>query len=118
MKWKGLSYYSEHYSGGITLFEPHDIGLPERLLASLSLVRVVQDIVHVPISNVGITNVLLYPCMSLGTMGSVDMVSLPAGVIEVTSDVAMVHSQVSQIVSSTVQEQIDAIDLSICLPTF
>lgn len=100
---------SELYSGTSALFEPSESGLPAGLLASPALVRVVRGTAYIPIVNVGSTSVLLYPRTVVGSLDEVRVVSLPAGVSEVPSDVATVASQA---VSEAVPDQVGALDLS------
>lgn len=100
---------SEQYSTITVMFEPLDSGLPAGLLASPALVRVEGGTAYIPVVNVGTTDVLLYPRTIVGTLDEVRVVSLPAGVTEVPSDVAIVASQT---VAPAVPEQIAAMDLS------
>lgn len=100
---------SEQYSGCTALFEPLCSGLPAGLLASPALVQVVRGTAYIPIVNVGAIDVVLYPRTVVGTLDQVCVVSLPAGVTEVPSVLATVSSQV---VSSRVQDQIEALELS------
>ncbi|RVE58875.1 hypothetical protein OJAV_G00198510 [Oryzias javanicus] len=104
MKLVGASC-SEQYSGCTVLFDPSDCKLPAGLLASPSLVEVVRGTTYVPIVNVGSMDVSLHPRTLLGTLDTVHVVSLPAGVTEE----AAVRSQA---VSQTVPAQIGDIDLS------
>ena len=99
----------ERLSGRVVLFEPPETGLPAGLLASHCLVRVVRGTVYVPVVNVGTTAVLLYPRTGLGTLGSADVVSLPAGVTEVGSPVATVSAQAA---APSVPDRIASLDLS------
>ena len=100
---------SEVFSESTVLFEPLDSGLPAGLLASPALVRVSRGTAYIPVVNVGSTEVLLYPRTVVGTLDTVNVVSLPSGVTEVPSRVATVSSHT---VSPTVQQQVDGIDLS------
>ncbi|XP_054872643.1 uncharacterized protein LOC129350363 [Amphiprion ocellaris] len=100
---------SEKYSHSTVLFEPLDSGLPAGLLASPALVRVIGATAYIPVVNVGFTDVLLYPRTIVGTLEEVHIVSLPAGVTEVPSGVA---TMASHLVSTTVTDQVEAIDLS------
>lgn len=104
---------SEQYARGTVLFEPPTSGLPAGLLASPSLVRVIRGTVYLPVVNVGTVDVMLYASTVLGTLNSVCVVSLPAGVTEVKPVTATVSSQLGE-VGSSVREQIDAVDLA-CL---
>ncbi|XP_013856495.1 uncharacterized protein LOC106512418, partial [Austrofundulus limnaeus] len=70
---------SDGYSGSTALFEPLESGLPSGLLASPALVPVIRGTVYVPIINVGLTEVVLYPRTVVGTLNVVNVVSLPAG---------------------------------------
>lgn len=100
---------SEQYSGGTMMFEPLDRGLPAGLLASPALVRLVRGTTYVPVVNVGTTDVLLSPRTIVGRLDKVCVVSLPAGVVEVPSQVATValHSA-----SPSVQDQLENMDLT------
>lgn len=62
---------SEHYSTGTVLFEPPEAGLPAGLLASPALVQVTRGTAYIPVVNVGVTEVVLYPRTSLGTLNCV-----------------------------------------------
>lgn len=100
---------SEQYSGSTVLFEPLDAGLPAGLLASPSLVCVIRGTAYIPVINVGCNDVMLYPRTVVGTLDFVNVVSLPAGVTEVPSNVATVSSQTA---SPSVQQQVDDVDVS------
>lgn len=103
---------SEQYAEGTLLFEPPVAGLPTGLLASPVLVRVVSGTVYLPLVNVGTTDVILYAGTVLRTLNSVQVVSLPAGITEVEPVRVLVHSEVVEMVNP-VQEQIEAVDLSV-----
>lgn len=105
---------SEQFASTTVSFEPLESGLPAGLLASPALVRVERGTAYIPIVNVGSTDVLLYPRTVVGTLDEVGVVSLPAGVTEVPSTMAIVASQS---VSDSVPGQIDAVDLSFPLWT-
>ncbi|XP_073710120.1 retrovirus-related Pol polyprotein from transposon 412 [Misgurnus anguillicaudatus] len=98
---------AEQFSCGPVLFEPSESGLPAGLLISPSLVQVSRGTAFVPIVNVGTTDVWLYPRTPLGTLTGVHVVSLPAGVSDVSPVVATVSSQAV----SCREEQIGSIDL-------
>uniref|UniRef100_A0A3B5PZG8 Gypsy retrotransposon integrase-like protein 1 n=1 Tax=Xiphophorus maculatus TaxID=8083 RepID=A0A3B5PZG8_XIPMA len=98
----------EKYSGTTVLFEPSESGLPAGLLASPALVQVVRGTAYVPVVNVGHTDVLLYPRTTVGTLNSVSVVSLPAGVTEVPLFVNVS----SQTAAAPAADGIEAIDLS------
>lgn len=100
---------SEQYSDNTVMFEPLDRGLPAGLLASPALVRVVRGTAYIPVVNVGTADVLLYPRTVMGRLDEVCVVSLPAGVTEVPSQVATVASHSA---SLTVKDQLGAMDLS------
>lgn len=102
---------SEQYSGTSALFEPSETGLPAGLLASLALVRVVRGTAYIPIVNVGSTSVLLYSRTVVGTLDEVRVVSLPAGVSEISTGSA---TMASQIVSEALPDQLGVLDLSDC----
>lgn len=91
------------------LFEPLDRGLPAGLLASSALVQVEGGTVYIPVTNIGTSDVLLYPRTEIGTLCEVSVVSFPSSITEVPSYRASVSSQAS---TPTLQEQIDSIDLS------
>ena len=103
---------SVHYASGVVLFEPLESGLPAGLLASPALVRVNNGTACIPVVNVGTNDVLLYPRIALGTLQCVHVVSLPAGVSEVSSVTATVASHATDSVQPTIQEQITQLDLS------
>ncbi|KAL0180472.1 hypothetical protein M9458_022878, partial [Cirrhinus mrigala] len=103
---------SEQYADGTVLFEPPVSGLPAGLLASPALVRVVRGTVYLPMVNVGTADVMLYAGATLGTLNSVQVVSLPAGITEVEPVRVLMRSQIAETVAP-VQEQIDAVDLSV-----
>lgn len=69
---------SEQLAGQTVLFEPPESGLPAGLLASPCLVQVIRGTAYVPVVNVGVTDILLYPRTSLGLLSSAQVVSLPA----------------------------------------
>ena len=98
---------SQHLAN-YALFEPLSNGLPSGLLASPALVRVSRGTVYIPIVNVGIQDVLLYPSAVLGTLSNAHLVSLPAGLEE--RELAATVS--SQTVTNEVQDKIAAVDLT------
>lgn len=100
---------STQYSGATVLFEPLERGLPAGLLASPALVQVVRGTAYIPIVNVGDNDVLLYPRTLVGTLDNVNVVSLPAGVTEISSVAASVSSHSA---ASSATDPIAAIDLS------
>ncbi|KAL1264143.1 hypothetical protein QQF64_004498 [Cirrhinus molitorella] len=97
---------SDQFSGGFALFEPLNPGLPGGLLASPALVRVVGGTVYIPVVNVGTTDIVLYACTWLGHLCSVDVISLPKGVAELSAIEAVGPSP------KLILSQIDALDLS------
>ncbi len=102
---------SEQYSNVTALLEPPELGLPMGLLVSPALVRVTKGTVYVPVVNVGITDVLLFPRRVIGTLTTVNVVSLPPGVTEVKSTACRVWS-IAPASIPTVPGQIDALNLS------
>ncbi|KAI2645974.1 Retrovirus-related Pol polyprotein from transposon opus [Labeo rohita] len=82
---------SDEYSNGAVLFEPPESGLPAGLLASPAVVQVNKGTAYVPVVNVDVTDVMLYPCSMIG-------------VTEVPPVVAVVSAQNAE-VGSTIQEQ-------------
>ncbi|KAL0185385.1 hypothetical protein M9458_021082, partial [Cirrhinus mrigala] len=102
---------SEQCSGGTVLFEPLESGLPAGLLASPALVPVSRGTVYIPVVNVGMIDVVLYPNTLLGTLHGVYVVSLPPGVTKVKEVVATVGSQ-GCVVGPSLQDQIESVDLS------
>ncbi|KAL7870478.1 hypothetical protein SRHO_G00079750 [Serrasalmus rhombeus] len=74
------------------LFEPPDTGLPAGLLASPALVTVIRGTGYIPVVNVGVNDVLLYPRTNLGILSSVCVVNLPPEVQEVSPVTATVAS--------------------------
>lgn len=103
---------AEQLAGSTVLFEPTESGLPEGLLASPALVRVIGGSVYVPVVNVGTSDVLLFPRRVLGTLVGVQVVSLPEGVSEVRPTIASAYSQGTLVAGTTVSEQIAAMDLT------
>lgn len=63
--------------------------------------------------NIGTSDVLLFPRRVLGTLVRVHVVSLPTGDTEVRPITANAYSQALQAASSTVSEQIAAVDLTL-----
>lgn len=53
---------------GSALFELLDSGLPNGLLASPALVKVVSGTAFIPVTNVGTTEVILPPRIQIGTL--------------------------------------------------
>lgn len=99
---------SEQLAGPTALFEPPESGLPAGLLASPCLVPVTGGTAYVPVVNVGVTDVLLYPRTSLGLLSSAQIVSLPTGVSEVRPTIATMSSQTV----TPMQDRIESVDLS------
>ncbi|KAI4874103.1 hypothetical protein NFI96_002857 [Prochilodus magdalenae] len=95
--------------GRSALFDPPEAGLPAGLLASPCLVQVARGTVYVPVVNVGTTEDLLHLRTCLGSLSSVQVVSLPTGITEVWSTTATVSSQVA---ARSAQSGIEAVDLS------
>ncbi|KAI5620525.1 hypothetical protein C0J50_19992 [Silurus asotus] len=102
---------SEQYSQDTVLFEPLESGLPAGLLASPALVLSVRGTVYIPVVNVGLLDVVLYPNTLLGTLHGVFVVSLPPGVTEVKGTIATVGAQECGLEPS-LQQRIDTVDLS------
>lgn len=100
---------SEQFSGSTVLFEPLDSGLPSGLLASPALVRVIRGTAYIPVVNVGSVEAVLHPRTVVGTLDTVNVVSLPSGVTEVPSGIATMSSHT---VSPTVPQQVGEMDLS------
>lgn len=100
---------SFHRSVTSVLFEPSERGLPAGLLASPALVQVEGGTVYIPVTNIGTSDVLLYPRTEIGSLREVCVVSLPSGITEVPSCQATVSSQAA---TPKPQDQIDSIDLS------
>ncbi len=101
---------SEHYSDSPVLFELLEQGLPAGLLASPALIQVIRGTAYVPIVNVGISDVMLYPRSPLGTLDRVLVVSLPPDVAEIRSVAATVQIPVPQGVL-TMEEQLNVLEL-------
>ena len=99
---------TEQVSPTSVLFEPLESGLPAGLLASPALLRVTRGTVYVPVVNVGAIDVLLYPRTIVGQLSNTQVVTLPSGVTEVGLATATVSSQT---VSTSISEQIEALDL-------
>ncbi|KAL2089536.1 hypothetical protein ACEWY4_014224 [Coilia grayii] len=104
---------SGQFSNTSALFEPTDRGLPAGLLASPAIVRVTRNTSYIPVVNVGIRDVLLYPRTDLGSLCCVQVVSLPTQVTEVGTVAASVATQV---VVPSVSAQIKGVDLSVLSP--
>ncbi|KAK0135759.1 Retrovirus-related Pol polyprotein from transposon 17.6 [Merluccius polli] len=100
---------SQHYSSDV-LFEPLSTGLPAGLLVSPALVQLSRGTVYIPIVNVGVNDAVLYPHTVIGTVSHAHVVSLPTGVTEGEGQVSATMS--SQMVTNTIQEKTNAIDLS------
>ncbi|XP_072293407.1 uncharacterized protein [Eucyclogobius newberryi] len=100
---------SQQLSEGTVLFEPPEAGLPAGLMASPALVRVERGTAYIPVVNVGVADVFSYPRTVIGTLDSARVVSLPSGVVEVSSIAAQVAGQS---ISSPVLDQIELLDLS------
>jgi len=73
---------SQLHAGNNGLFEPMSVGLPAVLLASPALVQMTRGTVYIPIVNVGVNDVVLYPRTVIGTLSHAHVVSLPTGVTE------------------------------------
>lgn len=104
---------SPQFCEGTVLFEPSEGGLPAGLLASPALVHVNKGLALIPVVNVGVTDVNLYPRTVMGTLDRVRAISLPSGIAEVSSMSVRVSSQST---SPSIVDQIKAIDLSGLLP--
>lgn len=102
---------SGQFADQVVFFEPPESGLPAGLLAPSSLVQVVRGTVYVPMVNVGVIDVMLYPRSVIGTLIGAYVVSWPAGITEVPSMVATVNSQGVEN-GLGIQERIEAVDLS------
>uniref|UniRef100_A0A9J7YG95 Gypsy retrotransposon integrase-like protein 1 n=1 Tax=Cyprinus carpio carpio TaxID=630221 RepID=A0A9J7YG95_CYPCA len=102
---------STQYSSGAVLFEPPEVGLPAGLLASPALVRVVRGTVYIPVVNVGTTDIVLYPRVTIGALRCVDVVSLPSEVSEVQTVAVSASVQAARV--TPVRDQIDSLDLSV-----
>ncbi|XP_077957579.1 uncharacterized protein LOC144406215 [Gasterosteus aculeatus] len=100
---------SEQFSASTVLFEPLESRLQSGLLASPALVQVVRGTAYIPVVNVGSVEAVLHPRTVIGTLGPVNVISLPAGVTEVPSDRATMSSHT---VSPTVPHQMEEMDLS------
>lgn len=100
---------SEKYSGPTALFEPLDSGLPSGLLVSPALVTVIRGTAYVPIINVGLTEVVLYPRTVVGTLDVVSVVGLLPGITEVPTREARISCQTASV---SVQQQVKDLDLS------
>ncbi|XP_027133599.1 uncharacterized protein LOC109140921 [Larimichthys crocea] len=99
----------EQLAGQAVLFEPTEFSLPAGLLVSPCLVQVSRGTAHVPVVNVGTTDVLLYPRTGLGTLSGAQVVSLPTGVTEVKLPTASISSQTA---SGVAPDGVQTIDLS------
>lgn len=101
---------SQQHSGDEALFEPLSAGLPAGLLASPALVQLTRGTVYIPIVNVGVNDVVLYPRTVLGMLSHAHVVSLPAGVTEIDGHTSATVS--SQSVTSSEQGNFNTVDLS------
>lgn len=99
----------EQLAGQTAFFEPPESGLPAGLLALPCLVQVTRGTAYVPVVNVRVADVLLYPRTHLGLLSSVQIVSLPTGVSEVRPTIATMSSQT---VTTSIQDRIESVDLS------
>ncbi|KAL7841777.1 hypothetical protein SRHO_G00254680 [Serrasalmus rhombeus] len=100
--------------GGV-LIEPFTLdALPDGLLVSTSLVKVVRGTVHVPVVNVGCTQGVLHPQSPLALLTRVQVISLPAGVTEEVSEqpTVVARMRAHTVQASSVLEQIEAVDLT------
>lgn len=93
------------------LFEPLSSGLPAGLLASPSLVNMSRGTVYIPIVNVGTQEVVLYPNTILGTVSESYLVHSPDHLIE-----DGVAATVSSQTAGSVQDKIEAVDLTALTP--
>lgn len=109
---------SSHFSqsAGAALIEPLDVGqsLPAGLLISPAMVTVHQGTAHVPVVNVGKTDVNLYPHHPIGVLSPADVVSMPEGV---TFRKQQTHKVIATVSSHTaplnpVKGHIESLDLS------
>lgn len=100
---------SDELSDHSVLFERLEAGLLAGLLAFPALVSVVRGTAYIPIVNVGTTDVLLYPRTVVCTLHTENVLSLPVGVTEEPPYTAHMPPQT---VVSTLQDQIEAVDLS------
>ena len=99
----------EQASGQAALFEPSDSGLPGGLLASSCLVRGARGTAYIPVVNVGMADVLLYPRTCLGSLCGAQVISLSRGVTEVKPTIARVSAQE---IPSVAQDGLASIDLA------
>lgn len=96
-------------AGSATLFEPLPSGLPAGLLASPCLIPIRRGTALVPVVNVGTASVLLYPRTSLGSFTAAQIISFPAGITEVRSNVATISAQAT---TSLPLDKFQSVDLS------
>lgn len=101
---------------GSALFEPLDSGLPNGLLASPALVKVLNGTAFIPVTNVGTTEVILHPRIQIGALCQAEIVSQPESIIE-TMEEEPSGEQIVTIAMQSVKENplpsaIDALDLS------
>lgn len=100
---------------GSALFEPLDTGLPNGLLASPALVRVVNGTAFIPITNVGATEVILPPRIQIGTLCQAEVIGQPGGItgtMEETPDGKVVTMATQSAKEDPLSAAIEAIDLS------
>lgn len=98
------------------MFEPLDSGLPNGLLASPALVKVLNGTAFIPIINVGTTEVTLSPHIQIGALCQVEIVSQPESLIE-TMEEGPSGEQTVTMSTHTVKENpvlsaIESLDLS------
>ena len=101
-------------SPGAVLFEPlSSNSLPEGLLISPALLKVVRGTAYVPIVNVGTTPAVLHPRRSVGLLMQVEVVDSLAETTTIGcpgATTATVNTQMRQI--SPIQKAIQALDLT------
>lgn len=95
---------SEQLSVQTALLEPPPDGLPAGLLASPCLVQVARGTAYVPVVNMVVTEALLYPHVSLGSLTTVQVVSLPS-----EAKVRSSATVFSQTAVSSVQDRVNAL---------
>lgn len=102
-------------SASAVLLEPGSCPLPEGLMVSPALIHIEGGTAFVPIVNVGLTRATLYPRCRIGLLVPATVEGLPAGISEVVQGsetvTATVGAHTGQV--SSVEEQIQAIDLSV-----
>lgn len=91
---------------GSALFEPLDSGLPNGLLSSPALVKVLSGTAFIPVTNVGTTEVTLPPHIQIGTLCQAEIVSQPESLVETIEEGPSGHRPLNPLICQLlVQDQ-------------